>query len=315
MKNKSGSKWVILAALVGNGLIACTKFVAASITGSSAMLSEAIHSVVDTGNQGLLLWGMKRAARPADEQHPFGYGMELYFWTFVVAILVFAIGAGVSLYEGISKLFSPVEIHRPMINYVVLSIAMVFEGAAWVVAFREFRRRKGASMGYFEAMQLSKDPTVFTVLFEDSAAMLGLIVAFIGLLLAQHFAEPRFDALASIVIGIILTATAAVLAYESKGLLIGEAASKTVRNGIRRILAQERSIIGINEILTMHLGPEDVLLTISLDFSDSLNSKEVEDTISMLETNIKGKYPEVARIFIEAQSKTGHLHNIKRSRE
>lgn len=305
---------MVLAALIGNGLIACTKFIAAGITGSSAMLSEAIHSVVDTGNQGLLLWGMKRAAKPADEQHPFGYGMELYFWTFVVAILVFAIGAGVSLYEGISKLMAPTPIHRPMVNYLVLTVAMVFEGAAWAVAFREFRKRKGASLGYFEAVQLSKDPTVFTVLFEDSAAMLGLIVALVGLLLAQLYGDPAYDALASITIGVILACTATVLAYESKGLLIGEAASREVRTGIRSILAQERTIISINEILTMHLGPEDVLLTISLDFTDSMSSADVEDTISFLETRIKGKYPEIARIFIEAQSKTGHLRNIKRSR-
>lgn len=314
LKKKSGSKWVVVAALLGNGLIAFTKFIAAGITGSSAMLSEAIHSVVDTGNQGLLLWGMKRAAKPADEQHPFGYGMELYFWTFVVAILVFSIGAGVSLYEGISKLMAPTPIYRPMVNYIVLGIAMVFEGAAWTVAFREFRRRKGDTLGYFKAVQLSKDPTVFTVLFEDSAAMLGLVAAMVGLLLAEFYGDPRYDALASITIGIILACTASVLAYESKGLLIGEAASKEVRTGIRRILAQENTIISINELLTMHLGPEDVLLTISLDFTDSMSSGDVEDTISMLEARIKGKYPEIARIFIEAQSKTGHLRNIKRSR-
>lgn len=312
MKKKSGSKWVVLAALIGNGLIACTKFIAAGITGSSAMLSEAVHSVVDTGNQGLLLWGMKRAAKPADERHPFGYGMELYFWTFVVAILVFAIGAGVSLYEGIHKLSAPVEIQRPMINYIVLAVAMLFESVAWAVAFREFRRQKGSKQGYFEAVRKSKDPTVFTVLFEDSAAMLGLIAALIGLLLAQWLGNPVFDALASIAIGIILSGTAMVLAYESKGLLIGEAASREVRDGIRRILGQERGILSINEILTMHLGPEDVLLTISLDFTDTMSSGDVEDNISRLETKIKGKYPEIARIFIEAQSKTGHLRNIKR---
>ena len=313
MKKKSGSKWVVLAALVGNGLIACTKFIAAGITGSSAMLSEAVHSVVDTGNQGLLLWGMKRSSKPADEQHPFGYGMELYFWTFVVAILVFAIGAGVSLYEGVTKLMAPTEILRPMVNYIVLAVAMVFEAGAWAVAFREFRKQKGSATGYFEAVRLSKDPTVFTVLFEDSAAMLGLISALIGLLLAQWLGNPMYDALASIAIGIILSATAMVLAYESKGLLIGEAASREVRTGIRRILAQERNILSINEVLTMHLGPEDVLLTISLDFTDSMSSGDVEDSISLLETKIKGKYPEIARIFIEAQSKTGHLRNIKRS--
>ncbi len=314
MKKKYNPKWVVLAALVGNSLIAVTKFIAAGITGSSAMLSEAVHSVVDTGNQGLLLWGMKRAAKPADEQHPFGYGMELYFWAFVVAILVFAIGAGVSLYEGVSRLLEPTHIiQRPMVNYIVLAIAMTFEGAAWAVAFRAFRKNKGSSLGYFKAVQLSKDPTVFTVLFEDSAAMLGLLAALVGLLLTQLLGDPMYDALASIVIGIILSCTAMVLAYESKGLLIGEAASREVRVGLRNILAEEGTIISINEILTMHLGPEDVLLTISLDFTDSISSREVEDTISLLETKIKAAYPEIARIFIEAQSKTGHLRNIKRS--
>ena len=220
MKPKSGSKWVVVAALIGNGLIAITKMIASVITGSSAMLSEAVHSVVDTSNQGLLLWGMKRSSKPADEQHPFGYGMELYFWTFVVAILIFAIGAGVSLYEGFSKLNNPREIKYIHINYVVLAIAMVFEGFAWTVAFREFRKRKG-KLGYFKAVQVSKDPTVFTVLFEDSAAMLGLIVAFVGLLLTQALGNAMFDALASIIIGIILSCTAMLLAYESKGLLIG----------------------------------------------------------------------------------------------
>ena len=303
----------MLAALVGNGLIACTKFIAAGITGSSAMLSEAIHSVVDTGNQGLLLWGMKRAAKPADERHPFGYGMELYFWTFVVAILVFAIGAGVSLYEGFSKLFDPHEIQRPMVNYVVLSVAMVFEAVAWIIAFREFRRRKGAAHGYFEAVQLSKDPTVFTVLFEDSAAMLGLMVAMVGLLLAQWLGDPMYDALASIAIGVILSLTAAVLAYESKGLLIGEAASPEVQDGIRRLIAGERGVININEILTMHLGPQDVLLTISLDFADFMSSRDVERSISVMEERIKQKFPEVARIFIEAQSESGHKQNLMRS--
>jgi len=273
------------------------------------MLSEAVHSIVDTSNQGLLLWGMKRASKPADEQHPFGYGMELYFWTFVVAILIFAIGAGVSLYEGFSKLSDPREVRHIHINYIVLAIAMVFEGFAWTVAFREFRKRKG-KLGYFKAVQVSKDPTVFTVLFEDSAAMLGLIVAFVGLLLTQTLGNPMFDALASIVIGIILSCTAMLLAYESKGLLIGEAASREVVSGIRTILNKESDILSINEILTMHMGPEDVLLNISLDFHDNISAGEVEKTITQLEIEIKEKYPEVARIFIEAQNRIAHLKNI-----
>ena len=295
--------------MAGNGLIAVTKIIATVVTGSSAMLSEAVHSIVDTGNQALLLWGIKRSSRPADERHPFGYGMELYFWTFVVAILIFAIGAGVSLYEGFSKINNPQQVKYIYINYIVLGFAMIFEGGAWIVAFREFRKRKG-KLGYLKAMQVSKDPTVFTVLFEDSAAMLGLFAAFIGLLLTQWLGNPVFDALASIAIGLILSFTAMLLAYESKGLLIGEAASREVVSSIRDIVKGKSEILSINEILTMHMGPEDVLLNISLDFHDNISSGEVEKAITQLEIQIKQKHPEVARIFIEAQNRIEHLKNI-----
>ena len=254
LKPKSSSKWVVIAAMIGNGLIAISKIIASAITGSSAMLSEAVHSIVDTGNQGLLLWGIKRSSKPADERHPFGYGMELYFWTFVVAILIFAIGAGVSLYEGFSKLNQPKEVKHIYINYIVLGFAVIFEGFAWIIAFREFRKRKG-KLGYLKAMQVSKDPTVFTVLFEDSAAMLGLIAAFVGLLLTQWSGNPVYDALASIVIGLILSFTAMLLAYESKGLLIGEAASREVVASIHEIVSGKPEVLSINEILTMHMGP------------------------------------------------------------
>ena len=229
------SKKVIYTALAGNALIAITKFIAAAMTGSSAMLSEAIHSVVDTGNQVFLLHGMKQASRPADAEHPFGYGMELYFWTFVVAILIFAVGAGLSLYEGIAKIIEPHPIVNPEINYVVLGLALVFEGGAWWVAFREFRRLKGP-LGYFAAVRASKDPTIFTVLFEDGAAMLGLLVAFLGVALSDYLQIPMLDGVASIVIGCILGLTAVLLAYESKGLLIGEAVSPVLVAGVKSIL-------------------------------------------------------------------------------
>ena len=215
------SKIVIYAALAGNLLIAVTKFVASLYTGSSAMLSEAIHSLVDSGNQGLLLYGIKKSQRPADDRHPFGYGMELYFWAFVVAILIFAVGAGVSIYEGVLKILEPHPIQNPMINYIVLGAAMVFEGAAWTLALKEFRATKG-SKGWIATVRDSKDPTLFTVLFEDSAAMAGLIVALIGIWLSQALEMPWLDGAASVLIGCILAGTAALLAYECKGLLIGE---------------------------------------------------------------------------------------------
>lgn len=305
MASSHASTKVIYAALAGNLMIAITKFAAAAYTGSSAMLSEAIHSVVDTGNQGLLLFGVHRARRPADPSHPFGYGMELYFWAFVVAIIIFGVGAGVSVYEGIDKLRFPRAVTDPYINYIVLGIAMVFEGAAWTVAYREFNRTKG-SRSIVSAVGRSKDPAVFTVLFEDTAAMLGLIVAFAGIALGQYLHNDMFDAYASIVIGLILALTAILLARECKGLLIGEGASGAVIAGIEEIVAAQPGILGVNELLTMHFGPDDVLLNVSLDFADGLASEEVERAISRMEEQIKQSFPEIRRVFIEAQSRAGH---------
>ena len=309
----SSSKRVIYAALAGNLLIAITKFGATFMTGSSAMLSEAIHSVVDTGNQGLLLYGMKRAKRPADPSHPFGYGMELYFWTFVVAIMVFAVGAGLSIYEGIDRLRYPHPVSDPLINYIVLGCAMVFEGGAWTIAFREFRKLQGPQ-SFIRAVQRSKDPTIFTVLFEDTAAMLGLVVAFIGIALGQHYDNSHFDAAASLVIGFILAGTAILLAIESKGLLIGESASAATVTDLKAIATKTPGVIAVNEMLTMHFGPQDVLLNLSVDFDDALGSREVEEAISALETRIKGAHPEIKRVFIEVQSVTGHALDAESAR-
>ena len=301
----SSSKTVIYAALIGNGLIAITKFIAAGITGSAAMLSEAVHSVVDTGNQGLLLYGIRRSNRPPDDDHPFGYGMELYFWAFVVAILIFAGGAGISLYHGIEKILHPEPLENVYVNYIVLSLAMVFEAFAWWVAFKAFRETKG-EMGYLEAVRRSKDPTLFTVLFEDSAAMLGLIVAMLGIALGQILAMPVLDGVASALIGVILAATAALLAYEAKGLLIGEGVEPETRRGIQAAIKDQEGILRVNELRTMHLGPQDVLLTVSVDFGSDMTADQVELAISKMEKDIKGRYPEVKRVFIEAQSWRAH---------
>ena len=306
----SGSKKVIFAALAGNGLIAITKLSAAAYTGSSAMLSEAIHSLVDTGNQGLILYGLKRSARPADDRHPFGYGPELYFWSFVVAILIFGIGAGVSLYEGIEKVRYPHAATDVMVNYIVLGVAMIFEAGAWLVAYKEFNKRRGA-LSLVGAIAQSKDPSVFTVLLEDSAAMSGLIVAFVGILLADLLEMPVLDGAASIGIGLILAATAAVLAYECKGLLVGESAAPATVNRIERLLESERRVKRVNEVLTMHLGPTDVLLNISVDFIDSMDANDVEDVISGMERRIKSEFPEINRVFIEAQSWLGHRRSMR----
>ncbi len=305
------SKKAIYAALVGNSLIAVTKFGAAAYTGSSAMLSEAIHSLVDSGNQLLLLYGLKKSSRPADDRHPFGYGMELYFWAFVVAIIIFAIGAGVSIYEGIQKLIHPHPVTNVFVNYIVLGAAIVFEAAACTVAFKEFNRARG-DMPFFEAVRKSKDPALFTVLFEDSAAMLGLLVALAGIGLGQALDLPILDGAASVVIGLILALTAMLLAYECKSLLIGEAADPDVVSGIGELARSTPGISRINELRTMHLGPQDILLNISLDFADHMSSAQVEEAISTLEQRIKAEHTDVKRIFIEAQSVRRHLESLAR---
>ena len=298
----SGSKKVIIAALVGNTLISITKFTAALITGSSAMLSEGIHSLVDTGNQMLLLYGLKQAKKPPDDMFPFGHGKEIYFWSFIVAIFIFALGGGISLYEGIQHLQNPRLISNPLVNYIVLVLAMLFEGAAWFFAFREFSRAKG-KWGYLEAIHRAKDPSVFVVLFEDTAAILGLLIAFAGVALSQITGILYFDSTASILIGLILVGTAIWLAYETKGLLIGESANLVVIKTIREILLSKKLIENVNEVLTMHMGPDYILANISVDFKDDATANEIEFVISEIDQTIKKHYPQVKRIFIEAEKR------------
>ena len=293
---------VIVAALVGNTLVAITKFIAAAMTGSAAMFSEGIHSLVDTGNQVLLLYGIHAAKRPPDERFPFGHGKEIYFWSFVVAILVFALGAGVSIYQGIDHVRHPVEIDDPVINYVVLGLAMLFEGFALFFALTEFTRAKG-KWGYIEAVQRGKDPTLFIVLFEDAAAMTGLVVAFAGVFLAETTGMLWWDGAASIVIGLILAGTAIWLAYETKGLLIGESANKRVVDGIRAIVTGYYEIRHVNEVLTMHMGPDFILCNLSVDLRDELSAEGIEQVIEKMDNEIKRAFPSVKRIFIEAEAR------------
>ncbi|MFD1694316.1 cation diffusion facilitator family transporter [Roseibium aestuarii] len=310
----AGSKKVIFAALAGNALIAVTKFAAAAYTGSSAMLSEGIHSLVDTGNQGLLLYGLKKSKQPADREHPFGYGAELYFWSFVVAILIFAVGAGVSIYEGVQKVLEPHPVSDPLVNYIVLGLAFAFESVAWWIALKEFNAsRRGRSL--FQTVRDSKDPTLFTVLFEDSAAMLGLIVAAIGLVAAEVLGLPWLDGAASIVIGLILGGTAVLLAYETKGLLIGEGASPQIVASIRQIVEASPTVTAVNEIRTLHRGPHDILLALSLDFEDEVKAGAVEEAIYGMEQTIKRQNPDVTRLFIEVQAARHHEEMLKAEEE
>ena len=297
----SASTKVIIAALLGNTAIAITKFFAAFTTGSSAMLSEGIHSLVDTGNQVLLLHGLRQAKKPADEKFPFGHGKEIYFWSFVVAILIFAVGAGVALYEGIHHVLSPSPIENPHVNYIVLVLAMVFEGAAWLFAFREFSKVKG-HFGYIEAVQRGKDPSMFVVLFEDSAAMLGLLIALLGVSLSQITGNAVYDGVASILIGLILAGTAVWLAIETKGLLIGEGANLEVVNSIRKIAESHDEVEQVNELLTMHMGPEYILVNISIRFKRGQLTREIESVIQDVDHAIKQQHTSVRRVFVEAES-------------
>jgi cation diffusion facilitator family transporter len=305
----SSRKLVIYAALVGNSLIALMKFFAAFITGSSAMFSEGIHSVVDTGNQILLLYGLKQSKKPADAQFPFGHGKEIYFWSFVVAIMIFAVGAGISIYEGVHRLANPAPIENILVNYIVLSLAIVFEGGAWYFALREFRQVKGDS-GYIEAVQRGKDPSMFVVLFEDSAAMLGLLVALIATALTQLTGNLYLDGVASIVIGLILAGTAIWLAVETKGLLIGESANNHVVRGIRKLALAIDDIDHVNEVLTMHMGPDFILVNISVEFKDEATASDIEDAVAALDGEIKQEFENVQRVFIEAEAR----HSILKQR-
>jgi len=297
----SGSKGVIYAALAGNFLIAATKFVAAWFTGSSAMLSEGVHSLVDTGNGFLLLYGLRRANRPADRRHPFGHGRELYFWSFIVALLVFALGAGVSFYEGIVHIRDPEPIRNISVTYVVLGLSILFEGGSWLVALKEFRATKG-KLGYFEAVRKSKDPSVFSVLFEDSAALLGLLVAFIGISAAQYFQIPELDGVASVGIACILATTAVFLARETKGLLMGEAADPAVTAKLLRIAAADPAVVGANGVLTVHIGPTQIVAAFSLEFDDSQRAPDIEACVERLEATLKKEVPEVTSVFVKPQT-------------
>ncbi|MDX8525452.1 cation diffusion facilitator family transporter [Mesorhizobium sp. MSK_1335] len=301
MAGHGGSKRVIYAALAGNLAIALTKFAAAFFTGSSAMLSEGVHSLVDTGNGTLLLYGMHRAARPPDRTHPLGHGRELYFWSFIVALLVFALGAGISFYEGVIHIMAPEPVVNVRVNYIVLGLSFLFEGSSWLVALREFRRQKG-SQGWFEAIHRSKDPSVFTVLFEDSAALLGLIVAFAGILAAEILDMPALDGVASIGIALILGTTAIFLARESKSLLLGEPASPEVQEQVLAIAQQDPAVQRANGILSVHIGPEEIVAGLSIEFEDHLTAPEIEACVERLEARLKKEMPQIIRLFVKPQT-------------
>jgi cation diffusion facilitator family transporter len=300
MARRPSSKFVVYAALLGNLLVALVKFVAAAWTGSSAMLSEAVHSVVDTGDQAVLLYGMHRAAKPPDETHPLGYGRELYFWSFIVALLIFTIGAGVTLYEGIHHIRDPHPIENPTISYVVLGLSMVFEGTTWFIAWREFSKTTG-DLRIYEAVRQSKDPPVFIVLFEDTAALIGLLIALAGTFASQYFDAPVIDGIASIGISVLLACVAFLLARESKGLLIGEPASRRIRDCILAATAPIAGLEHASLMFTVHLSPDQIVAALSVDFKDTLTAPEIKQKVAELERAIRAKNPDVVAVFIKPQ--------------
>jgi cation diffusion facilitator family transporter len=296
------SSWIaVWAALIGNLLVAVTKAGAAAWTGSSAMLSEAVHSFVDTGNELLLLYGMRRSRRRPDRMHPLGYGRELYFWSFVVALLIFALGAGVSVYKGMAEVRAPEPISDPYVNYIVLGLALLFEGASWTISLRQVRRAKG-ELGYFEAFRRSKDPPSFMVLFEDSAALLGIAIAALGTFATASLHIAVADGMASIAIGLVLAAVSVLLARESKSLLIGERADAHLSDAIVGIAGAEPGVTRANGVMTTQLAPDQIVAALSVDFEDSLTAREVEACVRDIERKVRATYPEVRELFVKPQT-------------
>ena len=305
-----GSKTAVWAALIGNVLVATTKAGAAAFTGSSAMLREAVHSFVDTGNEVLLLYGMRKAKQKADRDHPAGYGRELYFWSFIVALLVFALGAGVSIFQGVQRVRHPQQIENAIVSEIVLAASFLCEGWSWVVSLRQFNKAKGP-LGYYEAFVRSKDPPLFMVLFEDSAALIGIVIAAIGIVLAAHFGMPLADGISSILIGLVLACTSTLLARESKSLLIGEKADSKLIKSILDIANGACGPSRANGVLTIQLAPDQIMAAMSFEFDDALTAPQIEEMIADIERRIHDAHPEVTSLFIKPQNPQQYTQTVR----
>jgi len=311
MPDSPSSKTPVYAALVGNFLVAATKAGAAAWTGSSAMWSEAVHSLVDTGNELLLLYGMHRSTLRADRVHPIGYGRELYFWSFIVALLVFALGASVSIYQGVLHVLNPQPVTDPIVNYIVLGLSLVFEGASWLVSLRQFNAAKG-DLSYYQAFRRSKDPPSFMVLFEDTAALIGIVIAALGTFAATTLGQPMYDGVASIAIGVVLAATSMLLARESKSLLIGERADTRLADAILRLAAEQPAVRRANGVLTVQLAPDQILAALSVEFDSSIRASEVEAAVSAIERSVCAAHREVVTLFVKPQSGRTYREALRR---
>jgi len=292
---------VVYAALAANVGIAVAKFIAAAISGSAAMLSEGVHSLVDSINEVLLLHGLRRSQRPPDRDNPLGFGRELYFWSFIVALLVLALGAGFSLYEGVNHILSPEPLRDPTLNYIVLAVGAVFEGASWWLSLKSVQRRKG-KLSYFEAFRTTKDPTTFSVLFEDSAALLGLAIAALGVYLSHALGDSRIDGWASIGIAVVLALASIMLARESKALLIGEPAQPKLLAQVCSIAGKVKGVEAVNGMLTVQMGPDQVLVAVSAAFDDRLTTVEIEECVRTIEARTKEAKLPIVALFVKPQT-------------
>ncbi|MFD1095923.1 cation diffusion facilitator family transporter [Salegentibacter chungangensis] len=299
------SKIAIYGAIGANTLIAISKFTASFFTGSSAMLAEGIHSLVDTGNGLLLLLGIKRSKQEPDDLHPFGYGKEVYFWSFVVSILIFALGGGFAIYEGVHALQDPHVIEDPTWNYVVLSAALVFEGIALYLALKTFNKAREKSGNIITNIVKSKDAATFAVIIEDTAAVIGLAIALLGVFLSQQLQNPYLDGAASVLIGILLISVATFLARESKGLLLGESARPEVIASVENILKKNINVSDWAVPQTMHFGPDSILMVIDVDLANELSLDQAEKTMESLRIEINHKHPKITQVFIQ------NLQNIE----
>ena len=291
----------IYSALAANLLIAITKFVAGAFTSSSSMIAEGIHSTVDTSNQLLLLYGLKKSKKPADEIHPFGYGKELYFWSFIVAIMIFALGGVVSITQGIYHILNPEELKNPTWNYVVLALSLIFEGSSLIIALKEFNKtRKGVA--WWKAFINSKDPAGFLVIFEDGAAVIGLIIVFILMLSSHHFNLPWLDGLASILVGMLLILVSVILGRENRSLLMGEGLSKKIQDQIKLTVGEDKSVLSVTRLLSTYQSPNEVLLVLSIDFNNDMKTQEIELSVERIKNRLKKEFDVIRHVVIEPAS-------------
>ena len=301
--NETGEKPVtIYAAMAANLGIALAKLAAAFLTRSSAMLSEGIHSLADTGNQGLMLLGNHLSKKPADRSHPFGYGMEIYFWSLIVALILFGLGGGLSAYEGITHLQNPPQLEDPTWNYVVLGVAALLEGTSFTIALRKLMVHRNAGENVIQAVHTSKNPEIFLVLFEDSAALVGILIAFLAVLLGHLFDNPYLDGVGSLLIGVVLGIVAIFLAYETRLLLLGEGAEQPMVAAICRMIKDDRDVLGVARPMTMYFGPHHVLLNIAIHFKEDVSTKDLVRIVDRLESQVRKAYPIIRQIYIEAES-------------